>query len=258
MNQFIYKKASGITVLSASFNDFKYKKHAHDAYALGVTLRGVQQYNLNGSFQSSYKNGVMLFNPEQSHDGMSQDKSGIDYVMLYINPSQFLEILDTKEMSIFSSPIVYDKILQKKILDISSSILGASDDALCNEYLINLADYLRPTVVEKVKKDHTLIKKAKEIIHDSLGEVISLDEISSELGLSKYQFIRTFKATLGISPYQYFLTLKIEKARRIIEDTNDVYLAVETCNFVDLAHLNKHFKGRYGVTPHEYIQHINN
>ena len=68
MEQFIYKKLSQITALSASFTDFTYKKHCHKEYALGVTLRGIQQYNLEGSLQSSYKNGVMLFNPEQSHD----------------------------------------------------------------------------------------------------------------------------------------------------------------------------------------------
>ncbi|WP_286905183.1 AraC family ligand binding domain-containing protein [Clostridium sp. UBA1652] len=51
----------------------------------------MQQYNLNGSVQSSYKNGVILFNPEQPHDGMAHDESGIDYVMLYIEPKLFLK-----------------------------------------------------------------------------------------------------------------------------------------------------------------------
>ena len=77
MEKFIYKKSSGITALSASFTDFTYKKHCHEEYALGVTLRGIQQYNLDGSLQSSYENGVMLFYPEQTHDGMAHDKTGI-------------------------------------------------------------------------------------------------------------------------------------------------------------------------------------
>lgn len=77
MDKFIYKKSAGVTALSASIADFKYKNHSHKEYALGVTLRGIQQYNLGGSLQSSYQNGVMLFNPEQPHDGMAQDKTGI-------------------------------------------------------------------------------------------------------------------------------------------------------------------------------------
>lgn len=41
MDKFIYKKSAGITALSASFADFKYKKHCHKEYAIGVTLRGI-------------------------------------------------------------------------------------------------------------------------------------------------------------------------------------------------------------------------
>ena len=42
MEKFIYKKSAGITALSASFTDFTYKKHSHQEYAIGVTLRGIQ------------------------------------------------------------------------------------------------------------------------------------------------------------------------------------------------------------------------
>lgn len=85
-DKFIYKKAAGITALSASMMDFKYKKHSHQEYAIGVTLRGIQHFHLDGSLQLSHPNGVMLFNPEQAHDGMAHDREGLDYVMLYIDP----------------------------------------------------------------------------------------------------------------------------------------------------------------------------
>lgn len=35
----------------------------------------------------------MLFNREQSHDGSSYDKAGIDYVMLYLKPELVEEII---------------------------------------------------------------------------------------------------------------------------------------------------------------------
>lgn len=62
LEKFIYKKRADITALSASINEFSYKKHAHEEYAIGVTIRGIQRYNLDGSLQLSYQNGVMLFN----------------------------------------------------------------------------------------------------------------------------------------------------------------------------------------------------
>ena len=65
-----------------------------------------------------------------------------------------------------------------------------------------------------------------------------------------------FKSHTGITPYQYFLKCKIERAKQIIVKNKDVYSAVTQCGFVDLTHLNKHFKCIYGTTAYEYMSHL--
>ncbi|AIQ11402.1 AraC family transcriptional regulator [Paenibacillus durus] len=258
MDKFIYKKSAGITALSASMTDFTYKKHSHKEYAIGVTLRGIQEYNLDGSLQLSYQNGVMLFNPEQAHDGMAHDEAGLDYVMLYIEPQLLLEVIEKKDIVRFSTPIVYDYTLEQKILSLSNAILSEKDAALCSELLLSLTDSLIQTNLStEYKKDNALIRKAKDMVHTNLETVLKLDEICNELDLSKFQFIRLFKAHTGISPYQYFLNCKIERAKQLIEKNGDIYSAVAECGFVDLTHLNKHFKSVYGTTAFEYRSHIN-
>ncbi|NGM83836.1 AraC family transcriptional regulator [Paenibacillus sp. 7124] len=258
MDKFIYKKSAGITALSASMTDFTYKKHSHKEYAVGVTLRGIQEYNLDGSLQLSYQNGVMLFNPEQAHDGMAHDETGLDYVMLYIEPQLLLEVIEKKEIVRFSTPIVYDCGLEQKILSLSNAILSEKDEALCSELLLSLTDSLVQTNLStEYKKDNALIRKAKDMLHSNLETVLKLDEICKELDLSKFQFIRLFKAHTGISPYQYFLNCKIERAKQLIEKNGDIYTAVADCGFVDLTHLNKHFKSVYGTTAFEYRSHLN-
>ncbi|KQL32830.1 AraC family transcriptional regulator [Bacillus sp. FJAT-25509] len=257
MEKFIYKKSSGITALSASMTDFKYKKHSHKEYAIGVTLRGIQQYNLDGSLQLSHQNGVMLFNPEQAHDGMAYDESGIDYVMLYLDPQLLLEVNENKDLVRFSNPIVYDHQLEQKIVSLSNAILSEKDEAFCSELLVSLADRLiRTNLSRDYKKDNALMKKAKNLIHSNLEKVLKLDEICNELNLSKFKFIRYFKTHTGISPYQYFLNCKIERAKQLIEKNRDIYSAVSECGFVDLTHLNKHFKSVYGTTAYEYMSYL--
>ncbi|ANY70616.1 AraC family transcriptional regulator [Paenibacillus sp. BIHB 4019] len=258
MDKFIYKKSAGITALSASMTDFKYKKHAHQEYAIGVTLRGIQRYNMDGGLQLSYQNGVMLFNPEQAHDGMAHDKTGLDYVMLYIEPHLLLDAMEKKDIVRFSTPIVYNQKLEQRIVNLARAILSEKDEALCSELFVSLTDGLIQTNSSiNNKKDNTLIKKAKDMLHAHFEHVLKLDEICEELQLSKFQFIRLFKAHTGISPYQYFLNGKIEYAKQLIEKNSDVYSAVAECGFVDLTHLNKHFKGVYGTTAFEYISQIN-
>lgn len=257
MEKFIYKKSSDITVLSASFTDFTYKKHCHEEYALGVTLRGIQQYNLDGSLHSSYKNGVMLFNPEQIHDGRAQDNTGLDYVMLYIEPMLFLEILGKKDIVRFPSPILYNQDLRNSILNLSIAILSGKSEALCSELFLSLVDNFNPTnICTKYKKDNKLIKKAKEMIYSKLENVLSLDEISKEFAMSKFQFIRLFNANIGISPYQYFILCKVNRAKQLLEKSKDIYSVIAEGGFVDLSHLNKHFKRIYGITAFEYTSQL--
>ncbi|PJN87242.1 AraC family transcriptional regulator [Bacillus sp. mrc49] len=258
MDKFIYKKSAGITALSASISDFTYKKHAHKEYAIGVTLRGIQHYNLDGHLHLSYQNGIMFFNPEQAHDGMAHDETGLDYVMLYIDPHLLLEVMEKKDIILFSNPNVYDDRLKQEILRLSHAILSEKDESLCSELLVSLTDNLIETDLSTgYKKDHTLIRKAKDMLHANLQSVLKLDKMCKELNLSKFQFIRLFKAQTGITPYQYFLNCKIEHAKQLIEKKRDIYSAVAECGFVDLTHLNKHFKSVYGTTAYEYMSHIN-
>ncbi|MFF2912697.1 helix-turn-helix domain-containing protein [Paenibacillus sp. NPDC057934] len=258
MEKFLYKKSAGITALSASMTEFKYKKHAHKEYAIGVTLRGIQHYHIDGSLQLSHQNGVMFFNPEQVHDGMAHDKSGLDYVMLYIDTQMLLEGIGKKDIVRFSTPILYDNRLGQRVVNLSQAILSEKDEALCSELFLSLTDslVLQTNLSLDDKKDGSIIRKAKDMIYGNLEHVLKLDEICTELDLSKYQFIRLFKAHTGISPYQYFLNCKVERAKQLIEKNRDIYSAVAACGFFDLTHLNKHFKSVYGTTALEYISHF--
>ncbi|MDQ0271715.1 AraC family transcriptional regulator [Cytobacillus purgationiresistens] len=258
MNKFNYKKFQGVTALSASITDFKYKKHSHREYALGVTLNGVQKYNLDGTSMLSYQNGVMLFNPEQTHDGMAGGHSALDYAMLYIDPTIILEVVNKKEMIKFQKPIVYNRELASSIINLHNSITSQKDDVLCCELIINLiGKVVQIDPINKYKAENVRIKKAKEIMHSNLSKTLKLEEICIELGISNYQFIRLFNAQTGISPYQYYLNCKVERAKKVIEDKRDVYIAVTECGFVDLTHLNKHFKRIYGTTAFEYNSQLN-
>ncbi|SFE28086.1 AraC family transcriptional regulator [Trichococcus pasteurii] len=258
MDKFIYRKAAGITALSAKMTDFSYKMHSHREYAIGVTLRGIQEYSLDGNVQLSHKNGIMLFNPEQVHNGMAHDAQGLEYVMLYIDPALLMDVRGKNEMVRFSEPVVYDPALEKKILMLSDAIFLKKDEALCNEMLLSLTDSLTETTEPADhKKDNVRINTAKDMLHANPDQLLKLDDICSELQLSKFQFIRMFKAQTGITPYQYFLNCKIEHAKQLIETKRDVYAAVAECGFVDLTHLNKHFKSVFGITAYEYLTHLN-
>jgi AraC-like DNA-binding protein len=255
MDKFIYKNSLGITALKASMNKFSYKKHAHEEYAIGVTLKGVQDYSLDGHSLKSYENGIMLFNPEQIHDGKAEHyKEGLDYVMLYIKPELFLEGLEKKEIIKFSNPIIYDEKIKQDILNLNSAILNEKDEVICSELYLNLVDnFSSKDFLIHYKNETEFIKKAKEMMYYELDNVLDLEQMSKEFNISKFQFIRMFKSNTGLSPYQYFLNTKLIHAKKYLDATKDLYATVVEFGFTDLSHLNRHFKRVYGLTPFEYI-----
>jgi len=256
MEKFIYKNRTDISVLRAKMKKFSYKKHAHEEYALGVTLNGIQKYSLDGISLTSQKNTVMLFNPEQLHDGHAgKSEENLDYVMLYIKPTLFLDALNKRELIKFSSSLVCNEKLQQDIINLSSAIFFEKDESLCNELLLNVADnFTSKDFVLDYKKENHLVKKAKEMMYYELDYVLNLDEMSKNLHLSKFQFIRIFKSNTGITPYQFFLNCKIIHAKKHLEVHKDLYATVVQFAFTDLSHLNRHFKRIYGLTAYEYLQ----
>ena len=60
---------TGIDVLKARFSGHAYDRHAHDTYAIGVTLHGHQGFRHRGRHHISTAGMIIAMNPEDAHDG---------------------------------------------------------------------------------------------------------------------------------------------------------------------------------------------
>ena len=259
MESFRYQKAAGVTALAASIAEFAYARHSHEDYAMGVTLRGIQQFSLDGTLLRSGPGGVLLFQPGQVHDGRAQEKSGLDYQMAYISPALFADVSGKPDVARFTEPVVYDRRLRNAILSLIRAVFSETDDDACADLLFQLVNHVSGDA--RAIQPGTLpapVRRAKEMILDTLasGQALKLDRVCRELQMPNYTLIRLFKASMGMSPYQFYLNSKVEKAKQILETRRDIYQAVAECGFVDLSHFNRHFKSRYGVTAYEYLSGI--
>ncbi|RBQ31700.1 AraC family transcriptional regulator [Arcobacter sp. FW59] len=253
-DRFVYKNKLGITALKASVNKLVLKKHSHEEYSLAVTLKGEQKYLLEGFSLTSCKNGITLFNPEQIHESKS---GSCDYVLLLIKPQLVLEGLEQKNIIKFDSPIIYNDKLKQDILNLSNAILTQKDELFCSELFLNVVDnFSKKDFIFNSKKEKDFIEKSKEMIYYEIENILNIEQISNEFNISKFQFIRKFKANTGFTPYQYFLNTKLNHARKYLDSKKDLYGAIVEFGFSDLSHFNRHFKRVYGITPFEYISSI--
>lgn len=255
MERFAYAKSTGITVLSALMSDFTYKRHAHEEYALGVTIRGVQQFHLEGSLHTSRPGGIIRFSPEQVHDGCAAERTCLEYAMLYIPAPLFLEAAGLREAARFGAPVVRDPVLAAGILRLARGAAEGRDELWAGELLLDVVRRAaRAEPLARAVRGDAAVRRAKEMLRAGRDGRVRLEDICAELAMSKFHFIRHFKAATGISPYQFFLGCKLEHAKHVIQQTRDAYAAVADCGFVDLSHLNRHFRRVYGVTASEFAR----
>jgi AraC family transcriptional regulator len=87
----------------------------------------------------------------------------------------------------------------------------------------------------------------------NLERSIDLPAIAGATGLSPSHFARRFRVTTGKAPHQYLTQLRIERARRLLRETDtDIVEVAFACGFANQEHMTRLFKQHCGTTPAAY------
>ena len=90
-------------------------------------------------------------------------------------------------------------------------------------------------------------------ILEHLDANLSVEKLAQIAGLSVRHFSRQFSAAVGVSPAAFIQRLRVEEARRCIEDgSNRLKGVARRCGFADEQSLRRAFRRALGVTPAEY------
>lgn len=118
----------------------------------------------------------------------------------------------------------------------------------------NYSNRIKNIPVGRAKLTKQQLARVVDYIHAYLHEPITLEQLASVSGLSRYYFARQFKAATGLAPHEYLTRCRVESAKNHLQ-TTDASIA-ETAvkvGFCDQSHLTRHFKRILGVTP-SYFQ----
>jgi transcriptional regulator GlxA family with amidase domain len=97
------------------------------------------------------------------------------------------------------------------------------------------------------------IERVQVWINENLSKDLSIADLAREAGMSQRNFARVFKAQTGTTPAEYVEIMRVDAARRMLEDTNlDVRRLAVACGFKRSASLRRAFLNRLGVTPTGY------
>ena len=100
--------------------------------------------------------------------------------------------------------------------------------------------------------DRPEVRAVCAYLEEHYGETISLDALARVAGLSKCYLLRSFTRQKGISPYRYLETVRVDRAKGLLEQgVRPVDVALRT-GFSDQSHFTNFFKNLIGLTPRQY------
>lgn len=264
-NQFQFatsQAVDGVMLLSASMTDFSYGRHAHEEFSFGVTLAGRQDFFTQGEQRHSYPGNVLVFNPDDAHDGESGSDDTLRYQMLYVHPNQlapFLDAVGVRQAELFriGTPVLEDPLLRHQILQLASLVKDEDTSTFAYtsamfEFAEQLARFDGIAPLTPNKQRDILLLRARDYLYDNLDKEISLDDLSQAVHMSKFHLLRHFKQHFGMTPYQFWLNGRINKARQALLSGKSVQDVAMSFGFNDVSHFNRRFKPIFGTTPRQY------
>lgn len=97
------------------------------------------------------------------------------------------------------------------------------------------------------------ILKVQEYIEASYRESISIAAMADHAALSERTLNRRFKAVTGITPIDYIQKVRVEAAKKLLEESNRTVSAImEAVGYNDLGNFRSVFQKQTGTTMKEY------
>ena len=115
-------------------------------------------------------------------------------------------------------------------------------------------DFTKRVEEEKAGIHHSrLVRQAREYILSHLGQSITTEALSKELGLNRTYLCKLFLEETGLTIGQYVTHIKTEEAKRLMDITPKSSAEIAAfLGFSSQSHFQRVFKKTAGMTPGEY------
>src|SRR5262245_31673574 len=163
------------------------------------------------------------------------------------------------------TPLTGDAKLRATLNEIASELEGG--DAGWREVIRSLVNqltvYLLRAHIDARRSDEIelsrvgivdrRLRRAIEFMSDNCGRELSLAEIARAAYLSEFHLARLFKKITGATPHSYLASLRIERARRLLAESDLPIAEVGAdVGYASQSHFTKIFREATGMTPRAF------
>jgi len=248
---------TGITAVKGIFTDAGIKEHFHQDYSVGIIWHNTHGY-VHGKKEYIAKTGEMrIFSPYDLHRSL---EGSWGYTQIFISPEFLTKFINdlTLEEGKLPNFALHSKDL--KILQLSNTLYNALHNPMCDlleieqassDFLSQLMHHTKERIQPQEQHHKTgKLNMAIEYIHAHLDQpTLTIEEIAREIGISPYHFARSFKKQFGLPPHKYIVSLRVEKAKKLILGGVPAAYAALQSGFSDQSHMIKNLRIYLGFTP---------
>ncbi len=147
------------------------------------------------------------------------------------------------------------RLMKSKTLDTTAHyrLIGYYNMYLYDLYSVRLKD--RYLDIKKKNYDPYLVRfyKINDYISKNYQHKITLEDLSSLVGISTYRLSHFIREILGITLQEYISNIRLDKAIQLLKNTDiPIQSIVDQCGFSDQKYLNQAIKKKFHVTALKY------
>lgn len=241
----------------------KFPSHFHEYYVIGFIEEGQRSLVCKGEQYIINPGDLLLFNPYDPHSCEQIDGKALDYRCINIMPEvmkkMMKEITGKEAIPYFNENVLVQSDLVGSLNEVYADIIQRVSGLQKEELLLYLIEELLQKssnnfIIRQDIETSAEFKKVCTYLEKNYPHTITLNDLSEVSGRSKYHLLRTFTHEKGISPNRYLETIRINHAKKFLEQGIKPLEVTLLTGFSDQSHLTKAFKRQVGLTPKQYMR----
>lgn len=239
----------------------KFPNHFHEYYVIGFVEGGKRHLWCKNREYDLASGDLILFNPRDPHFCAPINGEILDYRAVNIVPEVMTravkEITGQDCPPYFTQNVVYQSDITQTLGDLFHAVVHQAARLEKEEALFFLLEQVLQEYASPLHQAHMLqpnqqIQTLCTYMETHFSENITLDDLLSMTNFGKSYLLRSFTKQLGVSPYRYLQAVRLDRAKKFLEQGVAPIDAASMAGFSDQSHFTKFFKEFIGLTPKQY------
>lgn len=184
-----------------------------------------------------------------------------DFQVMHFAPETVREF--SQELGVRGEPHFKDALVDSEALFSSGKLLEKAilDNAPLLEQQICFTQYLGTLLSSHLERRAVILPdpgklpmlRVRDYLHANFAKSVTLEELTSISGFSRYYLVKAFAKEYGLPPHQYQIHVRIERSLPLLRQGMTLTNVAQALGFTDQSHFFRYFTRIMGLTPGNYL-----